>query len=222
MAFDRQFLKLEWIFEVANADEIAITGCHASGLVDFDAVQALDDLTTGDLEDLADLLVPVMNTASVGWCNFSTLAGIKVSARGTDGLYLTDAKTANATTGTLTGASAVGSIQDTIVLSLRTPVGLGRARFGRMYLPHTFIGRVSSSPFMTQSTCAALAATAATCIGAINTVLESHTEDANVVNMSSVGAGRTLGVTQVAVGNVLDTQRRRRRQLQETYSFDTV
>jgi len=220
--FDRQHLYLEWLFTVLGSTEIAATGLHATGTAPFDAEQALQDLTDADLEDLANLYATLMGTASLGWCNFSVLAGIKVSARGTDGKYLVPARVAAATVGPLVGGSWIGSIQDTIVLSLRTVPTVGRARFGRMYLPHTFIGRVTGTPFMTQSICNSLAIAGAAFISNVNTILESHSVDANASIMSQVGTGVTRAVTNVAVGNVLDTQRRRRNQLQETYSFADV
>ncbi len=222
MAYDRQFLYLEWLFTALGSDEIAATGVHCTGTAPFDAVAALTQLTLTDLEDLANTYATLMTSGSLGWCNFSQLNGIKVSARGTDGLYLAPAVLQDATAAGLVGTSGIGSIQDTIVLSLRTAPGVGRARYGRMYLPHTFIGRVTGTPFMTQATCATLATAGATFIGEINTILASHAVDSNVAIMSSVGSGVTKAVTNVGVGNVLDTQRRRRNKLSETYSFDTV
>jgi len=40
--------------------------------------------------------------------------------------------------------------------------------------------------------------------------------------MSQAAGTPSKGVTQVAVGNVTDTQRRRRNRLQETYAFESL
>ena len=54
-------------------------------------------------------------------------------------------------------------------------------------------------------------------LSAVNDITNTGSDPGLISIMSSKGAGTTKGVTTVAVGNVVDTQRRRRNRLTENY-----
>lgn len=115
----------------------------------------------------------------------------------------------------LTG-SAMGAPQLALVTSLRTARARGYASNGRMYwpsaqLPDTTTGLITS----------AQAIAVANACGTLMTAIRGSGVG-NPAVMSTFGAGRTEPVTGVRVGRVLDTQRRRRNGLPETYSAETV
>ena len=113
--------------------------------------------------------------------------------------------------------------QNTVVLSLRSGFTVGKGNYGRMYLPHTTLGTQTDSPFAASANTAAIALTAKDFVNNITTQINAATTATLFPAIMSQAAGTpTKGVTEVAVGNVNDTQRRRRNRLQETYSTEAL
>lgn len=111
--------------------------------------------------------------------------------------------------------------QDAIVFSLRTSTPGARGR-GRMYWPA--VGTTLSNQFqLTAPTSAEVAGAAKTWLNAIGTEMNaSYIADASALRVALAVRSTTdhvcRDVTQIQVGTVLDTQRRRRDALKETYS----
>jgi len=222
MAYDRQQLRVDWIFRVDGTDEIAITGCSVSGAADFDAAAALENFDTPvDGLTLDTAMQNLLSPAPIAWASYSTLTDIKVAALGTDGLYLVEPKIYSAS------SPASGSLeqivpQQSVVLSLRSPTTLGRANYGRMYLPHCLLPLLAGTPTASVATADAAVADAQTFLNIVNDTFNVGSNPAVLQIMSSVGAGLSRGVTRCAIGTVNDTQRRRRNRISEVYSFATV
>lgn len=102
--------------------------------------------------------------------------------------------------------------QLTVVASLLTGYSRGRAHRGRIYLPPN-MNTLGDDGMMSSTRTSDLATHVATFLGALNAV----DSDLAVHVWSKVG-GISRIVTQVAVGGVIDTQRRRRNELTEVYS----
>lgn len=114
------------------------------------------------------------------------------------------------------GSASGGFPQISMVLSLRTARTRGYASNGRMYFPSARTPAPADG-LITVAQANAVALAGATMIGAIR--------DADVgvpAVMSAVGAGLVQEVTATRVGRVMDTQRRRRNALPESYSENTA
>lgn len=169
------------------------------------------------------------------WQTFFTSAAVKVSnAFSTNEIKLSqigaDGKTILDNTVYSTYSSAIfGPLgtqlpaQVSLVATLQSPLARGLAAKGRMYLPGI------ASPVMT--TGKIVSTDAAAVANALKTFFDGVNSDAGVagkVILASAGRG-TAGtgavnqlVTRVRVGDVYDTQRRRRNQLPEVYSNATL
>lgn len=222
MAYDQEFLRVTFGFTVLNSLEIAQTGVNLSGPDDpiWDSAEALAEIdiaVVGPL--LLARLTTLMTNANMRWADYSRLNYVRIAAVNIDtteddpALLFEDSTPA-------AGATAQVIPQASLVLSLRSGLTTGSANFGRMYLPHTEPNLQASSPFVATATTSALATAAATFINGVNTDVNAvTTQEATAMIMTQVTGGISKKVNQVAIGNVIDTQRRRRNQLPETYSF---
>jgi hypothetical protein len=215
MAFPKQFLKLSFLFSIDDTVEIAETSLNIStvGTSPYDAAAALTALTSGDADSISGQLVGTINGPNLLWANYSTYVALKAAAIGTDGHYLTDPVLYPfpGHTGTHDGVPP----QDTVVLTLKTGSTFGKANFGRMYLPHTMAPLESATPRIAASRMPFIVADMATMIRNINTVMDGEVAASGVVILSQIGAGTVKAPVSVAVGRVIDTQRRRRNRLAE-------
>lgn len=222
MAYDRQQLRVDWIFRIDDTEEVAITGLSISGGTGFNAVEALADIDISSvgsycINQMAALLEP----APIAWADYSYLTDLKIAALDVNGHYLTDAKVYTPTTpphGDLTQIVP----QSSVVVSLRSPTTLGRANYGRMYLPHCLLPLASTRPWAGSATTEAAVADAATFLNNINDTFNAGDNPGVIQIMSQKAPGISRAVTRVAIGSINDTQRRRRNRLQEAYSFAAV
>src|SRR5664279_3040430 len=136
MPYDRQHLKLSFIFDVDSGAEMAVTGVSLTGDVGFDAVAALADPTDSNLISFATTLATVMATSPLQWAAYSSLTTVKLAAVDTAGHYLTDPRVVAAGAG-LTGAFSGVHPQLSVEVGLRSVTKIGVANYGKMYLPHT-------------------------------------------------------------------------------------
>lgn len=120
----------------------------------------------------------------------------------------------------LVGGATTGSIkapQSTVVASLRTTAERGYATKGRMYLPANAMsmngtsGRIGSQSQIDQ-----IGDAMATFISALNFNLGDQNFRPKI--MSQVGNGASRDITRVLIGDVLDTQRRRKNAYDEEYT----
>jgi len=221
MAYDRQFLKITFGFTLGGTPEVASTAVNYSTAPGWTgAVAALGEIQanqTACLTDVAAAMNTLMNSSSLAWADYSDFTSVKVAAIGTDGNYLTDPLVEEAAIDS--GASGNVLPQSSVVLSLRSGFTLGKANYGRMYLPHTRATLTAGGPFVASGDTGPIATAGATMLNDVTTAINAETTATLFpIILSSIGSGFGRGVTEVQVGNVVDTQRRRRRQLVETYS----
>lgn len=225
MSYDRQSLKITFMYAIGGTPELANTSVNYSTTTGWTgAVAALAEIQANETACLADIAAAfntLMNSSSIAWADYSDFVGVKVAAIGTDGLYLTDPLVQEAAIDS--GASGNVLPQSSIVLSLRSGFTLGKANYGRMYLPHTRSTLTAGGPFVGSGDTGPIATAGATMLNDVTTAINAETTAVLFpVILSSIGSGFGRGVTEVQVGNVIDTQRRRRRQLVETYSVASL
>lgn len=224
MAYDRQFLNIEWLFEVTGGLEIAATGLRVTGPNTlFPAATALGLLTPAQGQALITAYIQQFTAVGVRWAEYSNLIGIKVSAVGVDGKYLTDPRVFTAPANTKGNQGAVLP-QSTVCVSLRSGSSFGKANYGRAYLPHTLMPIAAGTPYADDPAVIGAKNGALEWVNQVNTVAKAIDPGYRVHIMSngSTGPGAAKPVTRVGVGDVIDTQRRRRNNLKETYSFGNV
>lgn len=222
MSYDRQALLISWLFAILGEEEVAVTSLHVSGTTSFDAEAALGALSTSDQDDLQDAMSTLMSDSDLQWGNFSQATGLKAAALDTSGHYLAEPVTRDIQTPASGSSTGLVYPADTVVVSLRSPSTFGEANRGRMYLPHCAINRVTATPFMNGTAIGNVATAAALFLNTVNDVCNTGPEPGVIQIMSSKGTGTSKGVTSMAIGNVLDTQRRRRNRLVENYTTRSV
>jgi hypothetical protein len=164
-------------------------------------------------------MATLMGNAQVQWADYSRLSAIRVGAVDTTGLEL-DApmifEDVTPAEGTVSGSVLP---QSSIVCSTRSGLVTGSGNNGRMYLPHSSLSLVPNQPSANSTS------TLAVCT-AFRIFINAVQNDTNAVIsavvfpfiMTQVTGQLSKIVTQVRVGDVTDTQRRRRNQLPEIYS----
>ena len=114
-------------------------------------------------------------------------------------------------------SSTVAWPQLAVAVSLRTPLQRGPGSVGRFYPPLPAVGMAADTGRITPTAAQSMADSAARFIDAINARYAPWT----VVVASAVNA-TAVRVTRVEVGDVMDTQRRRRNRMREIYRSAVV
>jgi hypothetical protein len=224
VAYSNQFIKVSYLFTLLGTDEIADTSLNFTSAPGWTgAVTALGEIQSADRTAIYNAYAPLFSgTTEFRWADYSELTGIKLAAVGTDGTYLTDPVTFEPVSKN-TGDDTQVLPQSTIVVSLNTGLNLGGGNRGRMYLPHSRLDVDAGSPLINGAVTNMFAGGAKMFVNAVTAALNANvTATLFPAIMSQVGAGSSKGVTQVRVGDVNDTQRRRRNRLQETYVVRTL
>lgn len=225
MAYDRGFLKVSWLFTILNTDEIAVTSLNLS---------TPDDPTFNEAAAIAEINMPVLGpllgarmatlltNAAVFWADYSRLVAVRIAGVDTTGVEFDPAKLWEDTT-PAAGDNNQIIPQASVVVSLRSGSSVGSGNFGRMYLPHTELQLAANAPRSSTGFTDAFVIAAQTFLAGVQTDIDSAiTAAVNPMIMTQVVGGTSKRVNQVAIGDVVDTQRRRRNQLPEVYSFATV
>lgn len=224
MAYDRQFLRVEYLFQVLTSEEVAVTSVNYSVIPGWTtALEALEDIDMagGTGAALFTAFTALMDDANLFWANYSQFYAVKIAAIGTNGLYLGDAKVYETTPEA--GTSTTTLPQSTVVLSLRSNSILGSANFGRMYLPHTREALVSGTPTSILAGTDVIVESAHDYFDATTAALNADiSETVQPFIMSNQAPKPSKPVIRIAVGTVTDTQRRRRNRIPEEYSFATL
>lgn len=215
MAFPRQVVKVQILGDCFNQGEIWTTGFYCAPLSGNAVLPG----------NWAALVAP-------HWETFFKNAQTKISSRyrtvsikanliGTDGKQLT-----NPTQEYFYPAPIIGSNvgtpaapQLTVVASLRTDVPRGDATHGRMYLPG-ISENLDSDARLPAAAVSAIALNMKTMIDGING--QTGGGGLRVSLASAKNSGTVRQVSKVLIGNLYDTQRRRRNALTEAYTSQAV
>lgn len=225
MAYDRGFLKVSWLFAIKNSDEIAVTSLNFTNVAPgtFNPAEALDeiDISLVGLQLYSRMAVLLVGT-SIKWADYSELRAVRIAAVLEAGPEVDPAKQYDESTVT-EGNDADVLPQSSIVLSMRSGSSAGSGNFGRMYLPHTAFSLMTDIPRAAPGSVASFVSSCGTFVNGCNTDLNGAvTQPLRAAIMTQVVGGFAKNITQIAVGDVVDTQRRRRNQLPENYTFGTI
>lgn len=226
MPYDQEFLKVTWGFSIVNTPEEAQTGLNFSSpsTPNYDASLALSSI---DIATLGPLLIARMTTlingAGVHFADYGRLNTVRIAGVLLSGAEIDPAKIYEDTTPAFGGNTGIPP-QVSIVCSTRSGLTSGAANFGRMYLPYTEPVIEPGTPFVAAATIATIATAFAVFVNGCNADIQANdgTQTSEATIMTQVTGGVSKKIAQVAVGNVIDTQRRRRNQLAETYSFASI
>lgn len=222
MPYPKPFVRISWLFTVQGTEEVAETGLHIStlGTAPFDAVAFVNSLTQANGLALAGYMTTMLNgaTNALGWATYSNIVAVKAADQDVTGHETVAPFAWNSPTPYDHGSVTNTLPQSTVVLSLRSGGTFGRANFGRMYLPHTVMALSGSTPRAAATTTTQVVNLARTFCGSVNALVATKLAGSGIVNISQVGAGTVKPVTLVEVGDITDTQRRRRNRIPEIYS----
>lgn len=225
VAYDRGFLKVTWGFRIVNTDEIARTSLNFSDPADptFNSAAALAEI---NMPVVGPLLLARMNTlmasASLFWATYSALDFVRIAAVDAAGVEFDPAKQFDDSTPAVGTASNIPA-QVSLVMSTRSGSTAGSANFGRMYLPHCFIGMTTGTPRAAAATVATFATACQTFVSGVQADLDAVvTQSVLPTIMTQIVGGTSKRINQIAVGDIVDTQRRRRNALPEIYVFRSI
>ena len=215
MAYTDPFIRLTFGGTIYNGADI-----WSCGINFWNTSSPVPQLpTTAEMQEFADLASENLSdwmsrTASLIGIN-AQLEWVKVAHLGTDGLYLKDSVITEVTPPVTGQGYANVPPQISTVISLGTNSTRGLAHIGRIYPPLS--GGITANGYIATNLVQGMAESASTLIEDLNesSIQLSGAFAASV--MSKVGAGRSLPITKIRVGNVLDTQRSRRNAFIETY-----
>ena len=180
---------------------------EGTGMPTADA--ALDDL----VKDLSTWMAASRsaNTASLAWVKFNEIDPVSRRYKSATETY-----ERILTTPVRGGVEGAGMPQQTLCVSLLTGAKRGLASRGRFYPPAT-IASLGADGTVNPNSVTGVATAARTLITNLNNWPGTDTPLGGQVVVLG-GNGTTRPVTAVSVGNVMDTQRRRRNKLRESYT----
>ena len=180
---------------------------EGAGMPTADA--ALDDL----VQDLSTWMVASQSasSAALGWVKFNEIDPVSRRYKSA-----TDTYERILTTPVRGSVEGNGMPQQTLCVSLLTGAKRGLASRGRFYPPATVLS-LGSDGTVSKTGVNLVATAARTLITNLNNWPGTDTPLGGQVVVLG-GNGVTRNVTAVSVGNVMDTQRRRRNKLRESYT----
>lgn len=218
MAYPVPLVRVQYLFESTVGAEKAQTGYMVeSGTTATAFVNAMVQI---DAEALMTSFANIWNSADIETAEYAKLVGLKVAPIGTDGRYLGEAKTFARQGAAIQGNNAQVPPQCSVCVSFSSTESLGRANHGRMYLPFTKLTQGIATPYGAPTSLNNFASTAQTWFASTETTLDLIQTASRIRIASKLGVLKD--VKAIKVGNLTDTQRRRRRQLPETYTLRAV
>jgi len=180
---------------------------------------ALDNIGLDDIRDAAASWYGNTQNMFPNDCHF---AWAKLAWIGLDGKYKTDSRMselipprAGGSTGG--GATSYAPVQTSLCVSLRTDLTLGDANRGRVYLPPIVYGRAPSTPGISAPTRTAVLNAFHAMMTQVSGEMFTVENGCKLAILSKKNDGKHRLVTKFMLGDIIDTQRRRRGQYVETY-----
>jgi hypothetical protein len=181
-----------------------------------------EDWTEDNVADVFNDVSAYMTSGSSGFSDAARLDYVKFNVIGPDGRYRNKNKTVAfyySGNDAPRGTALAGPAQLAVVVSLLTDAQRGRAHRGRYYIPAAAMGVDSSTGRLPGATVASMATSAKNFINNLNNQPGIDVNNPRVIVASELESpGLQRDVTSIAVGNVLDTQRRRRNAFPEVYT----
>lgn len=153
----------------------------------------------------------------------SHFAWVKLAHLNTSGKYAEEARVSELAQPVAGGSNGGGQltwapVQTSLCISLRTNETLGRANRGRLYLPPIVYGRTAGEAGISIPVQTAVLTSFYAMLWAVAGEMYTIQSQARLGIMSKIGVGKHKLVTHLMLGNIIDTQRRRREQYDETYT----
>jgi hypothetical protein len=173
-----------------------------------------------DLGDVANAIATYHADPTLHLANDTRLSWVKAALLRVDGEYATEPRLHTFPSGVQGGggSNSLQAFQVSLAVTLWSGETLGKANYGRFYLPAMNITRTYGSGTLTSFYTDQIATATRTMLQAVDGELSTLNYDWRLAIMSSLGNGTHKPVAQIKVGDVLDTQRRRRNALDETYA----
>lgn len=217
MAYVNPFIKLTWGGSVAGED----IWSNSLSLAGNQAVPIQEVFNALDLTAI-NALIQTAYSGTGGLVPYCTYAYVKAAVIGTDGKTVGEPKIYDRPQAMPGTATFTTPPQSSVAVTLTTDQVRGLAHEGRIFLPAGFgdvaanTGRISAlvlSQLLTRFT---------TFFDGINTYLDTIPGQYSIYIASAVRQGAFRRVTGVRIGNLVDTQRRRRNRLAETYTSGSL
>ncbi len=222
MTYDRLSTYLTWGGDIGGTGED-----HWQVGVHLAQTPSLDGPGLPDVTELGTLLAGPLTTfhaAASSWLSAGVTLGwakaASIDAVGhytTEPVYVTQTPVPGGSTGTLRGGPQVSAC-----ITLWSGQGLGQANYGRFYVPW-WEAQVETSGHVQTGPRDNMAENAASLVQDINAwAITALSASTRIMIMSKLGTGASKRAKYVKVGDVKDTQQRRRRQLAEQYDVITL
>lgn len=227
--YNQPFMKLTFGGTQAEGQDIWTCGINLSiqndeliPIVPTNAVVAFDNYIKDVDADIIDIFTNYISNKDMDIPSGATLDYIKLAVIDTNGQYIADSHTWEPQD--VTGGETRFYIpQVSIVMTLQSDKRVDPGKYGRFYLP-TAVTNVSEGYRPTKTT--EKATLTANLLAALNRRVRGGLADVRVqpaaVTSASNFSGSYRPFTTVKVGNVFDTQRRRRNKIGETYEVVDV
>lgn len=171
------------------------------------------------LSDCANIIKTFHSSATVYIAGDVRLDWVKAALLRTDGEYAVQPRVHGFVPGIVGGGGSgfLQPLQASIAVTLWSGETLGRANYGRFYLPTPSLPRGYGLASIGDTNAQNIADAARTMLQQLDGEVSTVDWDWQLSIMSSVGTGDAKPVKEVRVGNVVDTQRRRRNAVTEKY-----
>ena len=216
MAYEKDFTTLTMAGTLAGGNEIWSCGLHLDSIVNPVDPSDWEAVYSARAEEYADAVSAFFGDADVMVPSDVKLTEVRLAHRGTDGATIGEPiiKLVNVSG----GLNTVYAPQNALVNTLVSPKPRAPGRYNRFYLP-VGLTTFGDSYKLNGTAQNAYAARLQEFIEELNTIGGQDSPDnlQFVSVVSNAGTGWTQGVTSVMVGQIIDTQQRRRNALVESY-----
>lgn len=225
MAYSQPFLKLTFGGFQADAQDIwtcglnlAITHGEAAQIIPENAVNAFNAYADDIDADIVDIFSSYIRTPDMDVPVGATLNWIKLAVIGNDGQYIADSKVWEVSG--VTGADLKPYVpQVSLVMTLASNKRADPGKYSRFYLPTSSpTGDSNYRPVFLADKAERTAMLIETLQRRVSGGLIDYEIYPAAVTSSPKHEGDYLPITRVRVGNVFDTQRRRRNKISEAYT----
>lgn len=224
MAYSQAFLKLTFGGFQAGGQDIWTCGINMSiqtlegaPVTEPQAISAFEAYADSNDETLPGLFQDFVSNSNSYIPSAVNLTWVKLAVIGENGQYLADSKTWETTT-TNGGRTGAYVPQVSLVVTLASDKRADPGKYQRFYLPT--ITPTNSGSYRPTGT-GAVAAHAAALLADLSDIVTGNLGTYSIrpaaVTSSPKHTGNYLPITRVRVGDVYDTQRRRRNKIGETY-----
>jgi hypothetical protein len=208
------FIRISWGGSFDGEEEIWSNNLNFSelGSQDPDAADVLSRVNT----EVSAAIQAFHTNVDVGISNRCRLEWIKYAIIGSDFKYIGDAAVYDFPTPINGGSTGSIETQRSLAVSFKTAVTRGPSSNGRFYIPAYRLG-VGTNGRVTTTDQEDLLAAAITFVDDLNFAVHGAGYPAHLSVVSQVNGGSFSWVEKVRIGDVIDSQRRRKNKMKEIY-----